>query len=309
MKYDLSISLVVHEWKPELLAECLTSLDTALSHADNTESLDKSILYVQYNGPTKVEEEEANHLIINHFNHSFIFLNDKENLGYGGTNNNILSEIINDRSDCKLHLVMNPDIYLDEASISNLIESFRRKPQMGFLAPKITDSSGTKSHFSSKRYPSFFVLFGRMYPFFLNLPALAHLNRHYEYQDLDAEQSWKNVELCSGCFLVSTYSVWFSLGGFDEKYFMYFEDFDISMRSIKLGYQNTYISNVSVVHNGRSVGKKNWKHKAWMIRSSIRFFNKHGWNLWFVGYPRVDKKRGKNNMNKSRLNLTPPLKK
>jgi GT2 family glycosyltransferase len=68
------------------------------------------------------------------------------------------------------------------------------------------------------------------------------------------------------------------VGGFDDRYFMYFEDFDLSMRLRELG-RVVYAPRVSVVHHGGYAARKGLRHVLYFMRSGIRFFGQHGWRF------------------------------
>jgi GT2 family glycosyltransferase len=69
-----------------------------------------------------------------------------------------------------------------------------------------------------------------------------------------------------------------SVGGFNERYFLYFEDFDLSIR---LGSQGRLVYNpaIHIVHHGGYAARKGFQHVKYLIRSGITFFQEHGWRL------------------------------
>ncbi len=88
-----------------------------------------------------------------------------------------------------------------------------------------------------------------------------------------------NPPIVSGCFLLFRTSILKKLGGFDPRYFLYFEDFDLSLRTRKIT-QIAYVPQVKIIHYGGQVAKKGRRHIIMFIRSSITFFNTHGWKLY-----------------------------
>ena len=88
-----------------------------------------------------------------------------------------------------------------------------------------------------------------------------------------------SVELIGGCFIFLRTSLFRQLDGFDQRFFMYFEDFDLSIRAKEYG-SIAYVPTVKITHSGGDVGRKNYRHHLYFIRSAIRFFNKHGWRFW-----------------------------
>ena len=69
------------------------------------------------------------------------------------------------------------------------------------------------------------------------------------------------------------------VGGFMDRYFLYFEDYDLSMRLHELG-EIAYTPDVRIVHYGGNAAKKGIQHIFLFVRSAITFFNQHGWKLW-----------------------------
>ena len=70
-----------------------------------------------------------------------------------------------------------------------------------------------------------------------------------------------------------------AIGGFDRRFFLYFEDFDLSIRLRALG-QIAYVPSVLITHGGGDVGRKALRHHGYFMVSAVRFFNKCGWKLY-----------------------------
>ena len=66
--------------------------------------------------------------------------------------------------------------------------------------------------------------------------------------------------------------------GFDENYFMYFEDFDLSLRVGQVA-KIAYLPSMKIKHFGGNTGRKGIKHILMFVKSGFRFFNTHGWRL------------------------------
>jgi GT2 family glycosyltransferase len=95
-------------------------------------------------------------------------------------------------------------------------------------------------------------------------------------QELDEKEISEGIPLISGCFMFVRTETLKEVGGFDELYFLYFEDFDLSIRIGKLG-KVVYAPRVRIVHHGGNAAGKGFHHLKMFIQSGIRFFNKHGW--------------------------------
>ena len=84
------------------------------------------------------------------------------------------------------------------------------------------------------------------------------------------------ASLASGCFMLLRAHSLATVGGFDERYFLYFEDFDLSLRLAQLG-EVQYLPEMQIIHHGGYAARKGWRHIAMFLRSGIRFFQDHGW--------------------------------
>jgi GT2 family glycosyltransferase len=70
-----------------------------------------------------------------------------------------------------------------------------------------------------------------------------------------------------------------AVGGFSPEYFLYFEDFDLSLRFAGEG-QIAYVPAVRITHTGGYAAGKGWRHRRLFLRSAMRFFGRHGWRVW-----------------------------
>ena len=69
------------------------------------------------------------------------------------------------------------------------------------------------------------------------------------------------------------------VGGFDEGFFLYFEDYDLSLKMAQRGLVMEH-REMRVVHHGGDASKKGWRHVHWFISGATLFFNRWGWK-WF----------------------------
>jgi GT2 family glycosyltransferase len=194
------------------------------------------------------------------------------NIGYGRANNLVL-----ERLDSDLHLVMNPDVELDAGALGACIASLAAHPEAGAVAPAVFGADGERQ-FLCKRYPSLWVLFLRGFvPGVLRRPFAASLER-YEMRDVIGDRFVADVPLASGCFLLTRTALLRKVGGFDPGYFLYFEDFDLSVRLGRLAGV-AYEPAARIVHHGGHAARKGLAHIGWFVASAWRFFNAHGWRI------------------------------
>jgi len=84
------------------------------------------------------------------------------------------------------------------------------------------------------------------------------------------------VEIASGCCMLVRSSALKAVGGFDQDFFLYFEDFDLSLRLQREG-ELLFDPAMQAVHHGGYAASKGLAHIRWFVRSGIRFFRLHGW--------------------------------
>lgn len=191
------------------------------------------------------------------------------NGGYGRGHNEVPTEAGDFR------LVLNPDVYLAPHSLVHGLRFLYERPEVGLVVPKGVDGQGRRV-FLCKRYPSMLVLGLRGFaPGWLKRCFAGYLAR-YEMRDLDWDRPRLDLELVSGCCLLMRGQVWQQTGGFCPDYFMYFEDFDFSLRARTIA-RIAYVPGFQVTHLGGGAARKGWRHRVWFLRSAVRFFQRYGW--------------------------------
>lgn len=111
--------------------------------------------------------------------------------------------------------------------------------------------------------------------FIKNEKTLQNINHNYELRDFNYNEIL-NVPSLSGCFMFLRVKHLKEVGLFDENIFMYMEDFDLNRR-LHFKYKTIFYPSVSIIH---IYAKESHKRK-WLliqhIKSTIYYFNKHGW--------------------------------
>jgi hypothetical protein len=101
----------------------------------------------------------------------------------------------------------------------------------------------------------------------------------YEMRDLPELEVATGIPIASGCFMLARRSVLQAIDGFSPAYFLYFEDFDLSLRLHQVA-DIAYLPQVHILHRGGYAAQKGWTHRWLFLRSAITFFRRHGWKLW-----------------------------
>lgn len=195
------------------------------------------------------------------------------NLGYGAAHNLALHG-----TGANFHLVLNPDAELAPDALAVAIRWLDAHPEAGALAPSVTDAAGHTQHLC-KRYPAVFDLLLRGYaPRPLRSLFARRLARYEMHDIIDAEpvRDTIGIPLMSGAFMLVRREAIDRTGGFDPRFFLYFEDFDWSLRLGKV-MKNAWVPQVRIVHHGGGAAKKGLTHLFRYVASGWRFYRKHGW--------------------------------
>jgi hypothetical protein len=198
----------------------------------------------------------------------------RRNLGFGAAHNHAIRS-----ADSALHLVLNPDVELDRESLTLAMEALRREPDLVAVVPRAVDEQGRPGHLC-KRYPTVLDLALRGFaPPWLRQRFAARLAA-YEMHDLERDAELRrDVPLASGCCLLARTGALQRVGGFDEGFFLYFEDYDLSLR-LRAHGRIAYLPQMRIVHAGGGAARKGGRHLRLFLRSAWRFFGLHGWRWW-----------------------------
>lgn len=267
----LSVSMVVYRPDPIQLAQTLDSLAVArdaLTVARPNLPVD---LYLVDNGGLHDVSALLRELRAHEMPATIIA--GHGNVGYGRGHNLAI-----ERSTSRYHLVLNPDIDLDRDALIKALDFFEAHPEVGLLTPQICDDQG-HIQYLCRRFPTLLDLFVRGF-----LPAgarsfFARRLARYEMHDMINERDvvW-DPPIVSGCFMLFRTNVLKRLEGFDPRYFLYFEDYDLSLRTHDVA-RVAYLPIVRVLHHGGGAARKGSAHRRMFAASALRFFNRFGWKL------------------------------
>ena len=192
------------------------------------------------------------------------------NVGYGEGHNIAIKRAI--ELGANYHVVINPDIYWNDKVIDSLCKFMNAQPNVGLVMPKILYPSGELQYLCKLLPTPMDLIFRRFIPIksFQN-----RRNYYYELRWADYNQVMEIPSL-SGCFMFMRCSILKSVGGFDERYFMYAEDLDLCRRIGEIS-KTMFYPMVTVVHEYKKGSYKNKKLLKYHIISVIKYFNKWGW--------------------------------
>ena len=272
----LTVSVVTYQPDLALLERCLLSLATALDAARGAGILRDANVVLVDNTESRATAEAVVHLGEARFRDSGVtmnYLHRHTNIGYGSAHNLVMHG-----GNTHYHLVMNPDVEVAPDALVEGLAFLNEHPEIGVLAPDVSGPDGERE-FLCKRYPAVLDLALRGFaPAPLRRWFRTRLER-FEMRDLIPARTngvVSPIPVMSGCFMLARRKVVDATGGFDPGYFLYFEDFDWSVRLNRVA-GSAYVPAVRIVHHGGGAARKGWRHVAWFAKSAARFYRKHGW--------------------------------
>ncbi|HZH67129.1 MAG TPA: glycosyltransferase [Flavisolibacter sp.] len=198
-----------------------------------------------------------------------IFLQNETNSGFGKACNLGLRE-----ASGQYILFLNPDTIVAEDSFTECLRFFENHPDGGALGVKMIDGSGAFLKESKRAFPSPQTSLFKLAGFASLFPASKVFSR-YHLGHLDKEQNHE-VDVLAGAFLLTKKEVLQKVGAFDEAFFMYGEDVDLSYRIQKAGYKNYYFSGTTIIHfKGESTRRGSLNYVRMFYQAMIIFVRKH----------------------------------
>ncbi len=259
MNMDLTISLISHNSQKDLehllpsLFLALRGITAEILLMDNC-SNDSIIAFVRRNYP------EISVRI------------NKLRLGYGANHNQNLAI-----AKGKYIVLMNPDVILKPISLFLFLKFMDRNLDVGIVTPKGLNPDGTLQYLN-KRYPTLVDLFLRR---FLPVPFKPLFDKRLEYYEMRdvGYDSIIEIPFISGAFMFSRAGLLKDICGFDERFFMYFEDVDLCRR-VQRTHRTVFYPDAVVTHRWERAAHKQLKWMLVFINSAFRYFNKWGYQVF-----------------------------
>lgn len=257
----MDLSVIIINWNSKAyLRECLGSLRLA------TKGLACEVLVIDnasYDGCAAMLAAEFPEVR---------FIQSDQNFGFSGGNNRAARE-----AQGEFLLFLNPDTLVSETALKHLVEALRRLPQAGAVGARLLNSDGSLQTSCIQAYPTV-----------LNQVLDSEwLRRRFPTSSLwgmaplfNARTEPSPVQAISGACVMIARQVFARIGGFDERYFMYSEDLDLSFKVQAAGFNCYYVPAATVIHHGGGSSKsaRNLFSVVMMRESVQRFlrFNR-GW--------------------------------
>src|SRR6187399_2677972 len=253
----MQLSVIIVSYNSiELLENCLFSVQKAMR------AIDGEIIIVDNNSndgskeylPSKFPEVK------------FIFNN--ENLGFAKACNQGFKI-----SSGNYILFLNPDTVLTETSLKDCISFFESHTDAGAVGVRMLDEKGSFLNESKRGLPSPSASFYKLFGLTAMFPGSRTFGKYYQGHLPENENN--PVDVLSGAFMMVKREVFEKVNGFDESFFMYGEDIDLSLRITQQGYKNYYLGKISVTHLKGGSTSYNYKYIQDFYGAMKLFVKKH----------------------------------
>lgn len=272
---DLSVIILSYNTK-EITTECLQSLFETLSAAPSITSEIIIIDNASSDGSVETlksfeKEHQAQSI-------SWKSLYNAENVGYPKGNNQGMNI-----AKGTFILLLNSDVIIEQVDFPELLEYMKKNQEIGVLTVKVNLPSGGIDPASHRGFPTVwnsFCYFFKLEKLFGHLPVIGKLFGGYHLTNLDLNTTHQ-IDAPAGAFFLTRKSITDAVGGFDQDFFMYGEDLDLSYRIKKAGYNVVYYPVFHVIHLKRQSGLQKAdseiriRTRKYFYDSMKIFFQKH----------------------------------
>jgi GT2 family glycosyltransferase len=249
----VSASIVLYNTSRIDIGNCLRSLELCQ---------DLGLIYIVDNSPTDGLSDLFD-------GSKIVYIHNPANPGFGGGHNIAIAKSA--QAGYRYHLVLNADISFDEDVLAPMLSYMDLHRDVGQMMPCVRNPDGSLQRLCKLVPTPADLLFRRFLPKRLRDAR----NKHFELHDSGYDRIMF-VPYLSGCFMLLRHEVLQQIGVFDERFFMYPEDIDLTRR-IAEGFSTIYYPLVSVVHQHGAASHKSLRMFLVHAENIARYFNKWGW--------------------------------
>lgn len=192
----------------------------------------------------------------------------EKNIGFGAGHNLVLPELTSD-----YHFILNPDILLESDVLSEMVDWMETHPQAVMARPGLHYPDGRKQILPLRRC-SLLALVYRQLPW---LGFLKKFDDHYVMADQDLSAPTQ-IEFCTGSFSMMRTETLRQIGGFDEGYFVYVEDADLTQKALQVG-EVYLLPQFHAIHVWHRAPHTNFSSFIMQLKGMLRYFRKWGLRL------------------------------
>lgn len=180
-------------------------------------------------------------------------------LGFSSNHNQVFFEQGHDRAQAEYFCVLNPDIGLPAGTFANLLKYVGdSQPELALVAPAVISAKGEIED-SARKVPTPTIILSKAIHLLFGMSRRAHVIP-------------KNPDWVAGMFMLFRAEAFENIGGFDERYHLYYEDVDICCRLRASGYGLRYCPEVKIIHDAQRSSHRELRYLAWHAISMLRFF-------------------------------------
>lgn len=240
---DIHISIVSHgQW--HLIRDLLQDLDVLDSRTRFQVTL---ILNVP----------ESEMFTLDGYSFPVRLIENTQSLGFAENHNQAFQNPVN-AQERKYFFVINPDVRINQDVFPDLVQQLESNAEIGVLTPVVVNDKGVRED-SIRILPTPWIILKKVFQ--IQIPASA------EITDSIAKPDW-----IAGMFMGFRSDVFKDIQGFDDKFFLYYEDVDICSRLWLRGLQVRVNPNISIVHNAQRDSHGDIKYLKWHLNSMLHFF-------------------------------------
>lgn len=216
------------------------------------------------------DEESMGFLETAHAEKRITLIKSPQNVGFGRGNN-----LGVEHAKGKYIFFHNPDVTVLEDSLQKMVDYFEHHHDIGILGPKLMYSSGKIQESCRRNMTWGDLIFKRT--FLGKLPFFKHRVKKYLMEDFDHNKI-QDVDLITGAAIMMPKTVYDKVGGFDPRYFLFMEDFDLCRMVKKAGFRVVYYPDSTMMHyhkrlSGGSFFKMLTKKVFWLhVSSALKYF-------------------------------------
>jgi len=196
------------------------------------------------------------------------FIINEKNEGFGKANNKALLQ-----AKGKYILFLNPDTIVAEDSFEKCISFLENNQNAGALGVKMIDGRGSYLKESKRGFPYLWVAFCKLSGLTALFPHSKIFSKYY-LGNLSEKEN-QITDAIAGAYFFSRKETLDKTGGFDEQFFMYAEDIDLSYRIQQSGFLNYYLAETTIIHFKGESTKKDFRYVKLFYKAMSQFVKKH----------------------------------
>jgi GT2 family glycosyltransferase len=206
------------------------------------------------------------------------YIENQENVGFARANNQAIMQ-----ARGEFTLILNPDTIITPQCLKEGINWMRSRPKCGAIGARMMDGNGVFLPESKRAFPTPWVSFCKIFGLSKLFPRSPWFAKYHLRYLSDEEPQC--IDILSGAYMLCRTNVLQQLGGFDEDFFMYGEDIDLSYRIVKAGYENWFLPTPMVHYKGESTRKDSMRYVKVFYDAMLIFYRKHFPRFSVIFYP------------------------